>query len=104
MKYKTLLEDLLNSFKVRFKDLRTLDTEWKIFHDPFYCNVISAPSELLLELIDLQNSIPLRTLGLTGTELYRILPKERFAKLRDYAIRVIALFGSTYCMCANSFF
>lgn len=102
IKYKKILEDLLNEFNIRFGDLKSMDFEWKLYNSPFSFQASEAPSVVQLELIDLQNDSPLRTSGKAGLELYRELPETKFPNLRMYVARVVAMFGTTY-LCEQFF-
>lgn len=65
---------------------------------PFNCSVDDAPSEVQMELIDLQSDILLaehfRSVSLL--DFYSSLKEENFPHLRRHAQRILVLFGSTY--------
>ena len=65
-KYKTLLEGLLNEFNNRFGEVQFMDHEWRLFSNPFKIHPHDVLHDLQLELIDLQNSTPLRNSGNLG--------------------------------------
>jgi len=54
------------------------------------------------ELCDLQNDISLKTVKETGAEVYKILAKSSYPKLRDFGLRIYSMFGSTY-LCETLF-
>lgn len=65
---------------------------------PFNCSVDDAPSEVQMELIDLQSDILLaehfRSVSLL--DFYSSFKEENFPHLRRHAQRILVLFGSTY--------
>ncbi len=63
-----------------------------------------APSQLQLELIELQCNDELRgqQQQLSLVNFYRQLDKERFSEMRTFAKRMLSLFGSTY-LCEQTF-
>ena len=54
--YTTSLEYLLGDFNARFEDVGDLEQPLKIFCSPFEVDIIVAPSDVQLELLDLQES------------------------------------------------
>lgn len=97
-KYSTILEALHAEFSRRFQDFKTLESEMYMVSSPFNCSVDDAPSEVQMELIDLQSDILLaehfRSVSLL--DFYSSLKEENFPHLRRHAQRIPVLFGSTY--------
>ena len=64
----------------------------------------SAPSELQLEIIDLQCDTDLRELHRHEEicKFYNTLNSDKFAQLKDFARKMLVIFGSTY-MCEQTF-
>ena len=54
-KSSTMLEALHAEFSRRFQDFKTLESEMHMVSSPFNCSVDDAPSEVQMELIDLQS-------------------------------------------------
>lgn len=53
--FATLLLDLITEFEVRFADFRELNSyEFPLFNNPFTFEVAKAPTNMQVELIDLQ--------------------------------------------------
>ena len=51
---KKIISDLKQNFSERFSDLDKIEDDVLLFQNPFSCNPSDMPSELQLELIDLQ--------------------------------------------------
>lgn len=103
-KYSTMLEALHGEFSRRFQDFKTLESEMHMVSSPFNCNVDNAPSDVQMELIDLQSDTLLaehfRSVSLL--DFYSSLKEENFPHLRRHAQRILVLFGSTY-VCEQTF-
>uniref|UniRef100_A0AAY5KZX0 HAT C-terminal dimerisation domain-containing protein n=1 Tax=Esox lucius TaxID=8010 RepID=A0AAY5KZX0_ESOLU len=73
-------------------------SEMHMVSSPFNCSVDNAPSDVQMELIDLQSDTLLaehfRSVSLL--DFYSSLKEENFPHLRRHAQRIIVLFGSTY--------
>lgn len=54
-RYSSMLGALHGEFSRRFEDLRTIEDKMHMISSPFTCSVDSAPSDVQLELIDLQS-------------------------------------------------
>jgi 17beta-estradiol 17-dehydrogenase/3beta-hydroxysteroid 3-dehydrogenase/mitotic-spindle organizing protein 1 len=65
---------------------------------PFTCNVNNAPTDLQLELIDLQSDAVIGELFKTMslTRFYASLHEQNFPTVRSSAQKMFVLFGSTY--------
>ncbi|VDL99281.1 unnamed protein product [Schistocephalus solidus] len=95
----SVLSTLRNEFSSRFTDLRSHSQESKIVSTPFDFPYDDAPSDVQLELIELQASDTLLSKFTSCTTLidfYRQLPHAQFPMLYARAKRVIAMFDSTY--------
>ena len=96
---------LLESFNVRFQDVKSKQLELDIFSIPFNVTPVSAPSELQIELIKLQSDKTLKTMYLNKPllEFYRdYVSKEKFPNLRASSLKWSSVFGSTY-LCEQFF-
>ena len=100
----SVLLTLQNEFSSRFTDVRSHSQEFKFVSTPFDFPYDDAPSDVQLELIELQASDVLLSKFTSTTLLYfyRQLPHAQFPMLLARAKRVIAMFGSTYS-CAQLF-
>ena len=54
-RYSSMLGALHGEFVRRFEDFQTVDSEMHMISSPFTCSVDNAPSDVQLELIDLQS-------------------------------------------------
>jgi len=104
----TFAEGILTELKLQF-DTRFIDLDGNskiiaIFQNPFSCNIIDAPDELQLELIDLQANENYKYKFKEGNliEFYKLLPKEEYKCLKEFAIGMISIFGTTYS-CEKTF-
>ena len=101
--YSSQLEKLSKEFSQRFKDFRQNDLSLKIFSNPFAVNVNNVPEEMQMEIIELQCNTDLESnfVSKENLEFYKSLPNS-FPKLRENALRIISMFGSTY-LCEKFF-
>lgn len=103
-KYSCQLELLKEEFSRRFVDFKSMEDEFNLLRSPFTFDIETAPEELQLELIDLQEDPSLRALheNTSLIKFYSSLNKEKFHNLRKFAIKLFVLFGSTY-LCEQTF-
>ena len=103
-RYSSMLNALHGEFERRFVDFRSIEDEMHLFSSPFACIVDNAPSDVQLELIDLQSDALLKEKYAAGSllEFYSSLKKEKFPNLRRHAQKMFVLFGSTY-ICEQTF-
>ena len=96
--YTISLEYLLGDFNARFEDVGDLEQPLKIFCSTFKVDIIVAPSDVQLELLDLQESEEHKGkfLSLSLLDFYKYLADFNFPGLCKYAKRMICMFGSTY--------
>ncbi|KAM3836157.1 general transcription factor II-I repeat domain-containing protein 2A-like [Diretmus argenteus] len=103
-KYSSKLKALHGEFSRRFQDFKTLESEMHMVSSPFTCSVDNPPSDVQMELIDLQSDLLLvehfRSVSLL--DFYSSLKEENFPHLRRHAPRILVLFGSTY-VCEQTF-
>lgn len=96
---------LQQEFAERFKDFRSREQEMMFVTQPFSVKAEDAPTELQMELIDLQYNefIKRKFNETTLIEFYRkYVPSENFPNLKNHAARLISLFGNTY-LCEQLF-
>ena len=97
--YSTFISDLSVQFDIRFADVEKYQREFSYFASPFDVNYIEAPEVMQLELIELQNSVELKSRyrDLSLVEFYqKYLTNDKFSVLRKHAKTIAVLFGSTY--------
>ena len=87
-------------FSACFSDHWGYKDDFKLFTSPFDVDVESAPSEVQMELINMQCSDELKSRFATVShaDFWRkhILPTKHFPGLVDNAMRTVAAFGFTY--------
>ena len=92
--------ELQNTFNERFHDF-CLQVQNIIFvPQPFSVEAENAPTELLMELIDLQGveSIKKKFDEIPVKEFYlKYVPSKKFSKLKKNAARIISVFGKYVC-------
>lgn len=102
--YANKIQSLRNIFASRFADFKKMKNEFRLFSDPFSCNVDEVDPDIQLELIDLQSSDHLRNKFKESDleNFYQCLPKDSYPNLIEKAAYIASLFGSTY-ICEQSF-
>ncbi|XP_069584553.1 general transcription factor II-I repeat domain-containing protein 2B-like [Ranitomeya imitator] len=103
-KYSSMFAALHDEFSRRFEDFKAVESEMHMASSPFTCCVDNAPSDIQLELIDLQSDNLLKELfkSVSLLEFYSSLKEENFPHIRRRAQRMLVLFGSTY-VCEQTF-
>ncbi|XP_071398745.1 general transcription factor II-I repeat domain-containing protein 2A-like, partial [Centroberyx affinis] len=103
-RYSSMLGALHGEFSRRFEDLRIIEDEMHMISSPFTCSVDNAPSDVQLELIDLQSDAVLAEHFKSGSllDFYSSLKEENFPNMRRHAQKMLVLFGSTY-ICEQTF-
>ncbi|XP_071063277.1 general transcription factor II-I repeat domain-containing protein 2B-like [Pseudochaenichthys georgianus] len=103
-RYSSMLGALHGEFSRRFKDLRKIEDEMQLVSSPFTCSVDNAPSDVQLELIDLQSDAVLAEHFKSASllDFYSSLKEENFPNMRRHAQKMLVLFGSTY-ICEQTF-
>lgn len=101
------LLDLIAEFDRRFADFRELNTnEFALFNNLFTFDVNKAPTYMQLELIDLQCDTALKS-KFNEVDILTFYTKylknqKSYPKLRNYAARILSMFGSSY-VCEQMF-
>ena len=93
------LEKLFNEFWARFEDLKSHKHLFEIFSSPFHTDIDKAPTDIRMELIDLQERTNLKAkyVEMNLGDFYRkYLDQDKFSNLRKFMASKMALFGSTY--------
>lgn len=102
-KYKKEIESLQEQFKIRFQDFHDMQPRIDLFADPLSAAVSEQPGEMQLELCELQYDPFFQARrNERGLEFWKLLPESRFPLLRDFALLMLSMFGSTY-ICESSF-
>ena len=79
-RYSSMLGALHGELSRRFEDLRTIEDEMNMISSPFTCSVDNAPSDVQLELIDLQSDAVLAEHFKSGSllDFHSSLKEENF--------------------------
>ena len=99
------LEKLFNEFLTRFKDFKSHEHLFKILSSPFYTDIDKTPTNIQMELIDLQKRTDLKAKYVEtnlGNFYRKYLDQDKFPNLRKFMASKMALFGSIY-LCEQFF-
>jgi hypothetical protein len=96
------IKGMMEEFQTRFTDFEIMKNDTALLHNPFAVVNEEQPAQLQLEICDLKADPILSTMRDKGIDLFKILPKETYAQLRDFGLRIISMFGSTY-LCESTF-
>ncbi|CAK1589281.1 unnamed protein product [Parnassius mnemosyne] len=103
-KMKDILIQLQSQFSDRFGDFEKVSSKLKVFANPFSCDIEEVPSNLQMNMIDLQSNDVLKSTFYELKDLvkfYGSLPSD-FDELKKFAQQFITIFGSTY-LCEQTF-
>lgn len=104
-KMKSALIQLQAEFENRFADFKKISHKLEIFENPFAVDIDNVPSNLQMNVIDLQSNNILKMMFNEKTNLvdfYGSLPSENYKELKNFAQQIITMFGSTY-ICEQTF-
>ena len=99
------LEKLFNKFSAHFKDLKSHEHLFEIFSSPFHTDIDKVPTDIQMELIDLQERTDMKAkyVEMNLGDFYRkYLDQDKFPNLRKFMASKMTLFGSTY-LCEQFF-
>nr|CAB3267854.1 zinc finger BED domain-containing protein 5-like [Phallusia mammillata] len=98
------MTSLSDEFRCRFADFQKLKSPLALFNNPMHVSINTQPSEMQLELCELQNDPFLLSKKMENPEnFWKYVSKERYPILKDSAVKLHSMFGSTYiCECAFS--
>ncbi|KAE8606895.1 hypothetical protein XENTR_v10010916 [Xenopus tropicalis] len=101
-KFVEKIEVLIENFNLRFQDFSKINSCFKLYNNPLTTDIISERMEYHMELCDLQADLFFATREELGVPFFRLLPKEKYRNLRDLALKMTSMFGSTY-ICERAF-
>ena len=97
------IEALSHDFENRFKDFDRLKPNLYLYNNPINADVETQISEFQLELCKLQcNPFLLSRKNETQKRFWKLVSKDKFPKLKDFALKMHSMFGSTY-VCEGTF-
>ncbi|XP_076654516.1 general transcription factor II-I repeat domain-containing protein 2B-like [Halictus rubicundus] len=91
-----ILRSFIDHFDKRFIDFDSLRNDLILFDNPLTARIEEHNLECREELCDLQNDISLKTREERGAEFFKTLEESTYPVLRNFAIRIFSMFGSTY--------
>ena len=99
-----MFENVKQEFQRRFCDFHSHESEFMLFSNPFCYHPESAPTNMQLQLIKLQESSNLKSCfrDLPLDKFYSLVPASTYPALRKHTSRMVSLFGSTY-ICEKTF-
>ena len=94
---------LSEAFHSRLEDFHKLKSLLALYNNPMQVNAATQPSEIQLELCDLQNDQFLLSKKMENPKnFWKFVSKERFPMLKNAALKLFSMFGSTY-ICEYAF-
>ncbi|KYN03211.1 General transcription factor II-I repeat domain-containing protein 2A, partial [Cyphomyrmex costatus] len=102
-KFINLIDLLISQFDTRFTDFESLRKDLILFENPLTVKIEDQDLQFQEELCDLQNDLSLKTRPERGVEFFKFLNILNYPNLKDFALRIFSIFGSTYlCECSFS--
>ena len=102
--YRKYLETLQQQFTTRFQNLVALQPRLALFTEPLAPVPIQQPPDAQLQLCELQSLPFFQTKrNEPAISFWKLVPATRFPALRDFALSMASMFGSTY-LCEKAFF
>ncbi|XP_070256829.1 general transcription factor II-I repeat domain-containing protein 2-like [Myotis yumanensis] len=98
------LEKLQKEFQFRFKELHLHEQDIQLFRNPFSIDIENVDTICQMELAKLQNCDSLNDAFKSSSlpNFYASLPSETYPNLRNHALKMATIFGSTY-VCEQTF-
>lgn len=98
------LEKLQKEFQLRFKELHLHEQDIQLFRNPFSIDIENVDAIYQMELAELQNCDSLKDAFKSSSlhKFYASLPSETYPNLRNPALKMATIFGSTY-VCEQTF-
>ena len=95
---------LQKAFVARFIDFKSYSKIIHLFQNPFEIGINNVDDDLQLEVLDLQANDIMKSLFKTENliQFYAKLSEFNYSKLKDFARKIISIFGSTY-ICEQTF-
>lgn len=94
--YQNILKRLHQTMEDRFIELKEMEKDIRLYVNPIKFEVAEAPESLQLELIDLHNNTVIVCSEKTDLDLFKTLAPDDYPNIRNFAMRIACMFGSTY--------
>jgi hypothetical protein len=104
-KFSGTFDVLKKELSRRFADFDEVKEDMDIFYKPRTVDTIQMKrnKDLQLELIQLQKDPTLKNSDKNGIDVWKLMSEEKYPKLRNFAMKMHSMFGSTYiCECTFS--
>ncbi|KAL1448386.1 hypothetical protein WDU94_006612 [Cyamophila willieti] len=73
-----------------------------LFSNPMNVDIEKQDTIYQMELCDLQADTFNQTVQLHGPDFFKLLPRDRFPNLRQFGLRMVSMFGSSYTGCSGN--
>lgn len=101
--YAEIVGTLIDEFSTRFSDFENLRSDIELFSNPMGASVEKQPPSFQLELCELQTDpFLLSKKNCMHEEFWKLVSGDRFPVLRNFALKLCSMFGSTY-ICEAAF-
>ena len=101
--FAEMLDNVSQEFYDRFAQFDSIKEQIELFSNPIEIQIEAQPSEFQIELCDLQSDPFLQSKKNERNEAFwKLVSNEHFPVLRDFALRMLSMFGSTY-ICESTF-
>ncbi|KAL4125892.1 hypothetical protein QTP88_010129 [Uroleucon formosanum] len=98
----THIDELIVEFKRRFEEIELMRPQINLFNNPMAVEIEKQDPSLQLELCELQTD-PFLSAKEIDVSFSKTLPVEKYPILRDFALKMLSMFGTTYiCECTFS--
>lgn len=98
----THIDELIVEFKRRFEEIELMRPQINLFNNPMAVEIEKQDPSLQLELCELQTD-PFLSAKEIDVSFWKTLPVEKYPILRDFALKMLSMFGTTYiCECTFS--
>lgn len=97
-----IMDKLIENFNSRFQQFDELKPSFKLLNTPLTIDIDTVEPKYQMELCDLQADELFSSSSVTGTELFKTLPSDKYPNLRDFGLKMKSMFGSTY-LCEKAF-
>ncbi|XP_072375922.1 general transcription factor II-I repeat domain-containing protein 2B-like [Diabrotica undecimpunctata] len=102
-RFTKVLTEIKREFDERFSEFDALKPYLELFNNPVGVNIQNQSAEYQLELCELQfDSFFQAKKNEDISTFWKLVAKNRFPKLRNFALKLYSMFGSTY-ICESTF-
>ena len=98
-----MLDNVSREFYDKFAEFDSMKKQFELFSNPMEIEIVRQAYEFQLELCNLQSNLFLQSKkNERNKAFWKLVSNEHFPVLRDFALRVFSIFGSTY-ICESTF-